>query len=596
MSEKKRSFMRWIKPSKLFRRKKLGKEKHTEESAWKPSLPPNQVTVEEECDSQDDLAPETEVPNHSPTLHVSTLPTDDFDLFVKLSNSPTCSVPTNMMEAERKCFPLEADLGRKLHFRPSIDQQTDLSGRNSLVTEDLRRVMSVIERKPSMPKPTSFRRDLARASFRSKSVRERGTAKKVRYPLTLPDSNGVTDENSTIKSSRRLTDLEEPTDASHANLSNLYRVRSFKVTRKGVINLLTAHGDYVEFELVRENGFTGLSKAHPIRVGNKIPDYSRSLTTEHLIVGRSLHSPSFLSTDQFRLPRGSYTPEHQTGEHPDPSRRSTLRGSDGFGMEKVTITATAEPETEQPIRIQIVGFPNVGKTALCRQMITSEFLGARMESMSEDTVERYVTVELDDQTWNIVLIDNFGEAGADELAIVNNIRLQEKGSSATDSPSTQSTLHLLPNSKSTGSTLLKDVMVYLLVFAVDDARSYDYASKVLRLLSKANADQIIMLVANKADLVRCRIVPSEKGKRLAHLHGCKYFEVSTAINHLVDELLVGIILQIKKLRQNRLSPSHLGVPDTTERRMSSLRLHGEAFVRYLREKFDAKSCEDIQWA
>lgn len=87
-----------------------------------------------------------------------------------------------------------------------------------------------------------------------------------------------------------------------------------------------------------------------------------------------------------------------------------------------------------------------------------------------------------------------------------------------------------------------------------------------------------------------------EGKRLAHLHGCKYFEVSTAINHLVDELLVGIILQVKKLRTNRLSPSHLEVPDATERRMSSLRLHGEAIVRYLRDKFDAKSCEDIQWA
>lgn len=63
--------------------------------------------------------------------------------------------------------------------------------------------------------------------------------------------------------------------------------------------------------------------------------------------------------------------------------------------------------------------------------------------------------------------------------------------------------------QSSGSTILKDVLVYLLVFAVDDRRSFEYVSKLLQVLSKVTSDQLVMLVGNKADLVRCRSVPNE---------------------------------------------------------------------------------------
>ncbi|KAF6772174.1 hypothetical protein AHF37_08149 [Paragonimus kellicotti] len=195
-----------------------------------------------------------------------------------------------------------------------------------------------------------------------------------------------------------------------------------------------------------------------------------------------------------------------------------------------------EDEEAQLIRIQIVGFPNVGKTALCRQMITSDFLGSRMESIlslkkspssfftslhvsvSEDTIERLVTVELNQQTWNLLLIDNFGEACMEEVAFVNSIRSKEAHAETSDIESASVVApekcipHLLPQSKSSCSTLLKDAKVYLLVYAVDDQRSYEYISKVLKMLIKDSEtldSKVFIVVANKSDLVRSRTVSSE---------------------------------------------------------------------------------------
>ncbi|KAA0200885.1 Rad and Gem GTP binding protein 1 [Fasciolopsis buskii] len=580
MSGKRRSFIRWIKSAKVFRHKKLVKCKHTCDEPRSPDLPVNQLTVEEELDSEENPIPIAECTTQPCETAV---PADDFDLFVQLSNSPTCPVPTARFEQEAVRIPLDVEFGRRLHFRPCTDRSTEPSSRNSLVNEDLRRVMSVIERKPSLPKPTSFRRDLARASFRSRSVRERQAARKIRHPWPVVDGDADFESRSPARTDRHQDEMKNDLEMEPTDMPHLYRVRSFKLTRKGVINL----GD-----TFRTWSVVGLTS-------NQV---NERINSELLLAQRysdaetAPNSAGLMPTESFRFPRRSHACEFRQSGVDDTGRRSALKQENGLRIDTRVVDTKPNTGNEQPIRIQIVGSPNVGKTALCRQMITSEFLGAKMESMSEDTVERYVTVELDDQTWNIVLIDNFGEAGSDDLALVSSIRLQESRLPTGDSSSMQNTLQLLPQSKSSGSTILKDVLVYLLVFAVDDRRSFEYVSKLLQVLSKVTSDQLVMLVGNKADLVRCRSVPNEKGKRLAHLHGCKYFEVSTAINHLVDELLVGIILQVKKLRTNRLSPSHLEVPDATERRMSSLRLHGEAIVRYLRDKFDAKSCEDIQWA
>lgn len=52
---------------------------------------------------------------------------------------------------------------------------------------------------------------------------------------------------------------------------------------------------------------------------------------------------------------------------------------------------------------------------------------------------------------------------------------------------------------------------------------------------------------------QCSIIIITDARKLADTHCCKYIETSVALNHQVDELLVGILRQIR-LSQNKKSP------------------------------------------
>ncbi|XP_026467226.1 GTP-binding protein REM 1-like isoform X2 [Ctenocephalides felis] len=64
------------------------------------------------------------------------------------------------------------------------------------------------------------------------------------------------------------------------------------------------------------------------------------------------------------------------------------------------------------------------------------------------------------------------------------------------------------------------------------------------------ASRAVILVANKADLARCRVVSTEEGKAMATAYDCKFIETSVGINHNVDELLVGLLSQIRLKLEN----------------------------------------------
>lgn len=67
--------------------------------------------------------------------------------------------------------------------------------------------------------------------------------------------------------------------------------------------------------------------------------------------------------------------------------------------------------------------------------------------------------------------------------------------------------------------------------------------------------QPIILVGNKSDLVRKRAISSEEGRNLAIKYGCKFVETSVAINDKVDDLLAGIL---KQIRLSEPSPVQIG--------------------------------------
>ncbi|XP_072160826.1 GTP-binding protein RAD [Bemisia tabaci] len=88
---------------------------------------------------------------------------------------------------------------------------------------------------------------------------------------------------------------------------------------------------------------------------------------------------------------------------------------------------------------------------------------------------------------------------------------------------------------------------YCVVYSTADRSSFTVADECLQALWKKNSikSKAVIVVGNKTDLVRSRVVTTEEGKAMAIKYDCKFIETSVGINHNVDELLVGILSQIR---------------------------------------------------
>lgn len=168
-------------------------------------------------------------------------------------------------------------------------------------------------------------------------------------------------------------------------------------------------------------------------------------------------------------------------------------------------------------RVLMLGSRDVGKSAICSQVLSSEHINTYEDSV-EHSVEMEVIVSVDGVESTIVFVDH-----------------------------------------SNGDVELEDliesyfpVSCFLVVMAVDDSSSQVEAEAILAYLTEEGfcREKAVILVANKTDLVRNRTITREDGQALANRHAVKYIETSPGINHNIDELLVGIIKQIR-LRQGK---------------------------------------------
>ncbi|KAM4709285.1 GTP-binding protein REM 2 [Discoglossus pictus] len=92
---------------------------------------------------------------------------------------------------------------------------------------------------------------------------------------------------------------------------------------------------------------------------------------------------------------------------------------------------------------------------------------------------------------------------------------------------------------------------FLLVFSVTDRSSFQSLPGLLLHLRTARPHRHIpiILVGNKGDLARSREVSMEEGRSLAVMLSCKYTETSAALHHNTQELLEGVVRQIRLRRQ-----------------------------------------------
>ncbi|XP_014603260.1 PREDICTED: flocculation protein FLO11-like isoform X4 [Polistes canadensis] len=202
--------------------------------------------------------------------------------------------------------------------------------------------------------------------------------------------------------------------------------------------------------------------------------------------------------------------EHLTASYPG-SARNSAAGSLASSRES---SASQDPAS---YRVLMLGAPAVGKSSLVSQFMTSEYLHAYDTSIDDESGEKTVSVLLAGEESELTFIDH----SCAEMTPENCISTYE------------------PHA-------------YCVVYSTTDRASAIVAEEVLQTLWRSDhvSARAVILVGNKVDLARSRVISTEEGKSMATSFDCKFIETSVGINHNVDELLVGLLTQIRLKLEN----------------------------------------------
>lgn len=186
------------------------------------------------------------------------------------------------------------------------------------------------------------------------------------------------------------------------------------------------------------------------------------------------------------------------------SRSNSLAPADQENEER----RRAPPKEVISYTVAMLGARGVGKTALISQFMTSECINA-YDRQRDVPSEQSVFVMLN------------GEES--ELRFLNIAN-----------PKTELEKMPLPDA-------------FIVMYSVIDKASFQRAEEYLARLHDQDLlrGRPAILVGNKVDLVRSRVVSPQDGKCLACTYRAKFIEVSVGISHNVDDLLVGILNQIR---------------------------------------------------
>lgn len=182
-------------------------------------------------------------------------------------------------------------------------------------------------------------------------------------------------------------------------------------------------------------------------------------------------------------------------------------------------------DNPRKFKVLLIGGSGVGKTSMRKQFMTSEYICAN-DFLTESDIDQVISVNLNNEE----SLMEFEE----ETWLENNMY-----STKPDCP--------LPDA-------------FVIVYSVNDRKSFSLAKSFLSQVEYLVDNKAVILVGNKTDLARLRVVTTDEGRSLAKDRGCKFIETSVAINHQIDELLVGTLTQIRikikvadKLRKKRES-------------------------------------------
>ncbi|XP_061166377.1 GTP-binding protein RAD-like [Saccostrea echinata] len=207
-------------------------------------------------------------------------------------------------------------------------------------------------------------------------------------------------------------------------------------------------------------------------------------------------------------------------------------------------------------RIKVIGDKLVGKTMMVKQMTTSEFVG--LQEMTEKSNFTTIPVHLD---------------GEESIVELEEVEFYEPY---------RHTVY---------------VDAFIMMYSISDEASFLYVLReVSRLREALDVDRPIIMVANKTDLNRNRVVSTKEGKTAAQVFSCKYVETSVSFHVKIDELLVALVRQIrltldpKTINGNEYSKLNRHIPRRFVRARTLLH---RLFGRKSKSRRNKEVCEEI---
>ncbi|CAD5208835.1 unnamed protein product [Bursaphelenchus xylophilus] len=219
--------------------------------------------------------------------------------------------------------------------------------------------------------------------------------------------------------------------------------------------------------------------------------------------------------DSFRRKRGSSQFKNDNSPSPFPqfedqqlSRSASVGSSDNSSTKPLTNSdQDEEATTSHPMhKIYVLGQTGTGKSSLISQFITSEYKNAFADEIED--YENTVSISIGGKESDLIFFESDPSIG-DEWR---------------EEP----------------------VDAYLMVYSIDKKSSFKLIVKTLELLRQHRCQTPIILAGNKIDLERKRTVMPQEVRGVAMTYSVANFEISVALNHDVDDLLVGIVAEIKE--------------------------------------------------
>ncbi|EYC42709.1 hypothetical protein Y032_0521g2873 [Ancylostoma ceylanicum] len=220
--------------------------------------------------------------------------------------------------------------------------------------------------------------------------------------------------------------------------------------------------------------------------------------------------------DSFRRKKNETTVKNDKSPSPYPisgsdsareSRSESVSSSEESRREAATATVDDPSTSHRAYKIYVVGDTGTGKSSLIGQLITSEYKNAFADEIQD--YENTVSISLGGQELDLIFFES-------DMA--------------------------------DATWLTDEVDGFVVIYSIDSRRSWKQATMAIEMIRDSTTcrNSPIVVAGNKADLERKRTVTKNEVRTASAHFGFEPLEISVALDHDVDDLLVSLVAELKE--------------------------------------------------